>query len=111
LSSVPHFYAIGSQSVSRSSALSSGRPLPFRYIPRTHSFYRINEPQDHNAAGLVRAVKKFRDLIWDQSRDLPTCCMVLQSTNLLRATSLRTVKALQVVVVVTAGASVILIRV
>jgi hypothetical protein len=61
--------------------------LPFtpRKIPGTHFYQRLNEPQGHSAAGRIRSIEKYSDLIGNQTHDLPACSIVPQLTVLLHA--------------------------
>jgi hypothetical protein len=38
-----------------------------RKIPGTHFCKRLSRPQDHSAAGRIRSIEKFRDLIWESN--------------------------------------------
>jgi hypothetical protein len=74
-----HFFqAIGSQMVVRLSTFCAGRTL--------HSFLiKMNRLQDHCAAGRIRALGKFNDLVGIRSRDFTFCSTVPQSTTPPRA--------------------------
>jgi hypothetical protein len=64
-SRTPHFSTVCLQMVVRS-ALLAGRPFPPRKILGTHFCYRISRPQGHNAAGMIRSIKKSSDLIGNE---------------------------------------------
>jgi hypothetical protein len=65
----------------RLSALRVGRPFAPRKIPGTQFCYRLSVPQDHCAAGSIRSIEKWNDLIGNRTRDLPACSIVPQPTT------------------------------
>jgi hypothetical protein len=71
----------------RLSALRAGLPLPPpRKIPGTHFCYRLSRPQGHSAAGRIRSIEKFNDLIGNRTRALPARNTVPHPTTLPRDT-------------------------
>ena len=48
-------------------------------------YYRMNQPQDHSAAGRTMLMKNSNDNIGNRTRDLPTCSAVPQTTAPPRA--------------------------
>jgi hypothetical protein len=54
-------------------------------IPGTHFSLRLSWHQDHSAAGRIRSIEKFNDLIRNWTHNLLACSIVPQSTMLLRA--------------------------
>jgi hypothetical protein len=54
----------------RLSALRDGRPL---FIPQKDSWYSLSRPQGHSAAGRIRSIEEFSDLIGNRTRDLTAC--------------------------------------
>jgi hypothetical protein len=85
MSRLPHFLdnrlTVGGEVVS----LPRQPPFALRKIPDTHFFSRLNRPLGHNAAGIIRSIKKFDDLIGNRTCDLPACSIVPQPTTLPRA--------------------------
>jgi hypothetical protein len=71
----------------RLSALRAGRPLPPRKIPGTHFCYSLSRTQDRSAAGRMRSIEKYNDLIGNRTRGLPACSIVPQPTTVPRAPS------------------------
>jgi hypothetical protein len=55
-------------------------PLPPGNIPGTHFCYGLSRPQGHSAAGRIMSMKNFNKTIGIQTRDLPACSAVPQST-------------------------------
>jgi hypothetical protein len=51
-----------------------------RKIPGTYFCQRMSLPQGHSAAVRIRSTEKSSDLIRNQTRNLPACSVVSQST-------------------------------
>jgi len=66
--------------VVRLSALRTGRLCPPGNIPGAHFCYRLSQPQDHSAAGMVMSMKNENDIIRNRIRELPACGVVPQPT-------------------------------
>jgi hypothetical protein len=59
-----------------------GRPyFNPKKIPGIHLFKRVAWPQGHSAAGRIRPIKKFKDLIGNRNPDIPACSIVPQPTT------------------------------
>jgi hypothetical protein len=64
--------------------LHTGRLYPPGNIPVTHFCQRLNQPQEHSAAGRIMSMKNSSDIIGNRTRDFPTCSAVPQPTALPR---------------------------
>jgi hypothetical protein len=73
----------------RLSALCTSCPLCPRKIPGTHSCKRLSWHQGHSAAGRIRSIEKFNDLMGIRSWDLPPCSIMPQPTMLPCAPTLK----------------------
>jgi len=71
--------------VVRLSAPRTGRLYHPGNIPGTHFCYRLSQAQGHSAAGRIVSMKNSNDIIWNRTRDLPTCSAVPQPTAPPRA--------------------------
>jgi hypothetical protein len=47
----------------------------------------LSRTQDHSAAGKIRSIEKFSDLVGNRTNDLPACSIVTQLITLPRAPS------------------------
>jgi hypothetical protein len=57
-------------------------PFTLRKIPGTHFCYRLSRRHGQSAAGSMKSIEKFNDLVGNRTRDLPACSMVPQPTTL-----------------------------
>jgi hypothetical protein len=62
----------------------SSPPFTLRKIPGTHFCERLSQPQDHSAAGRIRSIEMYNNLIGTRTRDIPACSIVPQLTTLSR---------------------------
>jgi hypothetical protein len=53
-----------------------------RKIPDTYFCWRLSRPQAQIAAGRIRSIEKFSDLIWNRVRNFPTSIILLQAATL-----------------------------
>ena len=60
-------------------------PLLPGNIPGTHLYYRLSQPQGHNAAGRIMSVKNSSDTIGNRTRELPAGSVVPQTSAPPRA--------------------------
>jgi hypothetical protein len=60
-------------------------PLPTRNIHAIHFCESLSQPQGHSAAGRIMSMKKSKNTIGNQTRDLPACIAVPQPTAPPRA--------------------------
>jgi hypothetical protein len=65
-------------------------PFTPRKIPDTHFSQRLSRPQGNSAAGRIKSIEKFNDIIGNRSRDLPACSTVPQPTTPLHMSSVGT---------------------
>jgi hypothetical protein len=65
-------------------AVSLMRRPPFtpRKIPGTHFCQKLSRHKGHNAAGRIRSIEKYTDLIDNRTRDIAACSKVPQPTTL-----------------------------
>jgi len=71
--------------VVRLSAVRTGRLYSQEDIPGVHFYWRLNQPQGHNAAGMIMSRKYSIETIGNGTRDLPAFIAVPQRTAPLRA--------------------------
>jgi hypothetical protein len=62
--------------------LRAGHPLAPGIFLGTHFCYRLSRPQGHSAAGRIRSIEKYGDLIGNRTRGLPACGTVPQLAKL-----------------------------
>ena len=72
-------------------------PLLPGNIPGTHLYYRLSQPQGHNAAGRIMLMENSNDNIGNRTRNLHACSAVPQSTAPPRAPNLKqSLRALEI---------------
>ena len=64
----------------RLSVLRTGRLYPPGSIPGAHFCYRLSQPQDHGAAGMVMSIKNENNIIRNRTRDLSACSVLPKPT-------------------------------
>jgi hypothetical protein len=74
------FQTICSVTAVRSSAL--GPRLPPKNIPGTYFCLRLSRPQAHSAAGRIKSIGTFNNLIGNRTRNLTDCSIISQPTTL-----------------------------
>jgi hypothetical protein len=79
---LPHF--LDSQLTHGCEVVSLMHQQPFtpRKIPGTHFSWRLSRPHGHNAAGRIKSIEKFNDLIQNRTHDLLACSIVPQPNKL-----------------------------
>jgi hypothetical protein len=82
MSRFPHFFDNRHTDGCEVVTLTRRPPFTLSKIPGTHFRLRLSRHQGHNAAGSVRSIEKFNDLIGKRTHDLPACNIVPQPTTL-----------------------------